>query len=95
VDGGSESFTVALPAVVTTQQGLNEPRYPTLPNIIKARKKEMRRHSLASFGVKPKLKVLKVENQVKQRRRSILDGKDAAVAAKQLVDLLRNEAGVL
>ena len=51
VDGGSESFTVALPAVVTTQQGLNEPRYPTLPNIMKAKKKELRRVPLKDYGV--------------------------------------------
>ena len=46
VDEGSESFTLELPAVVTTQQGLNEPRYPTLPNIMKSKKKEMRKESL-------------------------------------------------
>lgn len=39
VNEGSETFTLELPAVVTTQQGLNEPRYPTLPNIMKAKKK--------------------------------------------------------
>ena len=41
VDEGSESFSLELPAVITTQQGLNDPRYPTLPNIMKARKKEV------------------------------------------------------
>ncbi len=96
VDQGSESFRMPLPAVVTTQQGLNEPRYPTLPNIMKAKKKEMRRETLASFGVVPKLKVLNAEVQVKQRRRTILDGKkDAAQAAGELANLLRNEARVI
>ncbi len=95
VDGGSESFQMPLPAVVTTQQGLNEPRYPTLPNIMKARRKELRRDSLDSFAVTSKLKVLGVGVQVKERRRRLLDGKDANGAAVQLVDLLRNEAGVL
>ena len=96
VDQGSESFSVALPAVVTTQQGLNEPRYPTLPNIMKAKKKEMRRETLASFGVVPKLRVLSAEVQVKQRKRTILDGKkDAAQAAGELANLLRNEARVI
>ena len=94
-DAGSESFTVSLPAVVTTQQGLNEPRYPTLPNIMKAKKKELRRESLESYGVQPKLKVVSAEVQVKERRRTILDGKDAGVAAKQLVALLRDEARVI
>jgi electron transfer flavoprotein beta subunit len=95
VDAGKESFTMALPAVVTTQQGLNDPRYPTLPNIMKAKRKEMRKLALADFGVTAKLKVLSTEVQVKERKRKILDGKDAAVAAAQLVDLLRNEARVI
>lgn len=96
VDSGSESFSVSLPAVVTTQQGLNEPRYPTLPNIMKAKKKEMRRETLESFGVTPKLKVLHAEVQVKQRRRTILDGKkDVTQAAVELANLLRNEARVI
>ncbi len=95
VDGGSESFSVPLPAVVTTQQGLNEPRYPTLPNIMKAKKKELRRMPLADFGVSAKLRVAGVEVQVKERRRNIFDGKDASAAAARLVDLLRNDAGVI
>src|SRR6204780_5717211 len=53
VDGGNESFAVALPAVVTTQQGLNEPRYPTLPNIMKSKKKEIRKETLETYGVAP------------------------------------------
>ena len=94
-DAGSETFSLAMPAVVTTQQGLNEPRYPTLPNIMKARKKELRRDALESFGVQPKLRVVNAEVQVKERRRHMLDGKDAAAAARQLVELLRNEAKVI
>src|SRR6202453_3477023 len=95
VDGGSESFIVPLPAVVTTQQGLNEPRYPTLPNIMKAKKKELRRVPLADYGVSAKLKVVGVEVQVKERRKNIIDGKDVTAAAAQLVNLLRHEAGVI
>jgi electron transfer flavoprotein beta subunit len=95
VDGGSESFAVALPAVVTTQQGLNEPRYPTLPNIMKAKKKELRRVPLSDYGVSAKLRIVGVEVQVKERRRNIIDGKDAGAAAAKLVDLLRHDAGVI
>lgn len=95
VDVGSETFSVALPAVVTTQQGLNEPRYPTLPNIMKAKRKELRRDTLASYAVKPKSRVLHSDVQLKERRHQMLDGKDAGTAAKQLVDLLRNEARVI
>jgi electron transfer flavoprotein beta subunit len=94
-DEGSESFEVALPAVVTTQQGLNEPRYPTLPNIMKSKKKEIRKETLETYGVMPKLKVNGVEIQVKERLKKILDGKDAAGAAAQLVKMLREEAGVI
>jgi electron transfer flavoprotein beta subunit len=95
VDAGSETFTIPLPAVVTTQQGLNEPRYPTLPNIMKAKKKELRRVPLGDYGVSPKLKIVGVEVQVKERRRNIIDGKDASAAAAKLVDLLRHDAGVI
>ena len=95
VDAGSESFQLALPAVVTTQQGLNEPRYPTLPNIMKARRKELRRDSLDSYQVSSKLKVLSSGIPPRERRRTVLDGKDADGAALQLVDLLRNEARVI
>ena len=94
-DAGSESFALRLPAVVTTQQGLNEPRYPTLPNIMKAKKKELRRDVLESYGVQPRITVLSAEVQSRQRRHRILDGKDAGAAATQLVALLRNEARVI
>jgi electron transfer flavoprotein beta subunit len=95
VDAGSETFAVDLPVVVTTQQGLNEPRYPTLPNIMKAKKKELRKEPLEQFGVTPNLKLLRSEIQVKKRLNKVLDGKDAHAAASQLVDLLRNEARVI
>jgi electron transfer flavoprotein beta subunit len=95
VDTGSESFTVALPAVVTTQQGLNEPRYPTLPNIMKSRKKELRRDALATYAVQPKLKLLTSQVQLRQRQRIMIDGKDALAAARRLTDLLRNQARVI
>lgn len=94
-DDGSESFELPLPAVVTTQQGLNEPRYPTLPNIMKSRKKEVRKETLDSFGVTPKLQVAGAEIQVKERLKKILDGKDAPAAAAQLISLLRQEARVI
>lgn len=95
VDAGKESFAMALPAVVTTQQGLNDPRYPTLPNIMKAKRKEMRRVPIEDFGVTAKLKVVSTEVQVKERRRKRIDGKDATVAAAELFGLLRNEARVI
>ena len=95
VDSGSESFTLTLPAIVTTQQGLNEPRYPTLPNIMKAKKKELRRDSVDMYAVTPRLKVLDTEVQVKQRGRKMISAKDIPAAATELVHLLRTEARIL
>ncbi|MGH9615206.1 MAG: electron transfer flavoprotein subunit beta/FixA family protein [Acidobacteriaceae bacterium] len=92
---GRESFSVPLPVVITTQQGLNEPRYPTVPNIMRAKKKELRVEALEQFDVDAKLKILGVEVQVKPRLNKILDGKDSTAAAAQLVELLRNEARVI
>src|SRR5580698_4809556 len=95
VDEGSETFTLELPAVITTQQGLNEPRYPTLPNIMKSKKKELRKEPLDQFDVTPNLKFNGAEIQIKNRLNKIIDGKDVQAAAVQLVDLLRNEARVI
>ena len=94
-EDGSETFSVELPTVITTQQGLNEPRYPTVPNIMKAKKKELRVETLEEFHVGPKLKFLSAEVQAKARLHKILDGKDAPAAAAELVRLLRNEARVI
>jgi electron transfer flavoprotein beta subunit len=95
VDEGSESFRVPLPLVVTTQQGLNEPRYPTVPNIMKARKKDLRQETLDRYQVAPTVRVVSAEIQVKTRMRRIIDGKDASSAASQVVSFLRNEARVI
>jgi electron transfer flavoprotein beta subunit len=95
VDEGSETFTLDLPAVVTTQQGLNEPRYPTLPGIMKAKKKEIRKESLDRFAVVPTVTFERAEIQVKARKLKILDGKDPQAAAAELVHLLRDEARVI
>jgi electron transfer flavoprotein beta subunit len=94
-EDGSEMFRVQLPMVLTTQQGLNEPRYPTVPNIMRAKKKELRVETLEKFQAVPKVKVLGAEVQAKTRLHKILDGKDAATSAAELVELLRDEARVI
>jgi electron transfer flavoprotein beta subunit len=94
-DNGAESFELQLPAVITTQQGLNEPRYPTLPNIMKSKKKEIRKMRIETFGVVPKVKLLRERIQAKERLKKILDGKDAPAAAAQLIQSLRYEAKVI
>ncbi len=63
VDGGLQTIELKLPAVVTTDLRLNEPRYASLPNIMKAKKKPLDKKAPADFGVdvSPRLKVLKTE----------------------------------
>ncbi|MGJ7609993.1 MULTISPECIES: electron transfer flavoprotein subunit beta/FixA family protein [unclassified Variovorax] len=91
VDGGMETLTLTLPAVITTDLRLNEPRYVTLPNIMKAKKKTLDIFKPEDLGVdvKPRLKTLKVSEPPK-RGAGI---KVADVAA--LVDKLKNEAKVI
>lgn len=91
VDGGLETVSVALPAVVTTDLRLNEPRYVTLPNIMKAKKKPLETVKPEDLGVDvaPRLKTLKVSEPAKRSA----GVKVADVAA--LVDKLKNEAKVL
>ena len=94
IDDGSEGFSVELPAVVTTQQGLNEPRFPTLPNIVKARKKELRVELLE--GVTPLVSTVKMELQSRARQRNIIvAGDDPAAAAATVAAVLRKEIKVL
>jgi electron transfer flavoprotein beta subunit len=96
VDDGKETVSVKLPAVITTQQGLNEPRYPTLPNIMKAKSKPLEKKSLSDFGVgSSKVSVVSQEIQERARLGKLIDGKDAVAAAEQLVRLLHDEAKVI
>jgi electron transfer flavoprotein beta subunit len=90
VDGGLQTISVKLPAVVTTDLRLNEPRYASLPNIMKAKKKPLDKRSPADLGVDiaPRLEVLKTEEP---------GGRKAGVkvgSVAELVDKLKNEAGV-
>lgn len=91
VDGGLETVSLKLPAVVTTDLRLNEPRYASLPNIMKAKKKPIDTLSPADLGVDttPRLVTLKVEEPAKRKAGIKVDG----VAA--LVDKLKNEAKVI
>ena len=91
VDGGLETLSLSLPAVITTDLRLNEPRYVTLPNIMKAKKKTLQVFKPADLGVDvtSKIKTLKVSEPPK-RGAGI---KVADVAA--LVDKLKNEAKVI
>jgi electron transfer flavoprotein beta subunit len=91
VDGGLETISIGLPAIITTDLRLNEPRYVTLPNIMKAKKKTLETLKPEALGVdvKPRLATLKVVEPPKRKA-------GVKVAdAKALVDKLRNEAKVI
>ena len=91
VDGGLETISVKLPAVITTDLRLNEPRYASLPNIMKAKKKLIDQTSPAELGVDPsiRLEILKVAEP--PQRESGVKVEDVA----DLVDKLRNTAKVI
>ncbi|WP_101049125.1 electron transfer flavoprotein subunit beta/FixA family protein [Macromonas nakdongensis] len=91
IDGGLETLSVTLPAIVTTDLRLNEPRYVTLPNIMKAKKKPLENVKPEDLGVDvtPRLKTLKVAEPA--GRKAGIKVPDVAT----LVDKLKNEAKVL
>ena len=91
VDGGSETLSISLPAIITTDLRLNEPRYVTLPNIMKAKKKQMDIFKPEDLGVDvtSRIKTLRVSEPPKRSA----GVKVADVAA--LVDRLKNEAKVI
>jgi len=91
VDGGLETISVKLPAVITADLRLNEPRYVTLPNIMKAKKKPMETLKPDALGVdvRPRLTTLKVEEPPKRKAGAKVPD------AKTLVEKLRNEAKVI
>ena len=91
VDGGLETVQVKLPAIITTDLRLNEPRYATLPNIMKAKKKQLDtfKPDELSVDVAPRLKTLKVEEPPKRK------GGVKVADVKELVAKLKNEAKVI
>ncbi|MBT4161666.1 MAG: electron transfer flavoprotein subunit beta/FixA family protein [Gammaproteobacteria bacterium] len=91
VDGGLETVTVKLPAVITTDLRLNEPRYASLPNIMKAKKKPIDTYTPEDLGVDvaPRLKTLKVTAPPERAGGIIVE------TVEELVDKLRNEAKVI
>jgi electron transfer flavoprotein beta subunit len=91
VDGGLETLSFPLPGIVTTDLRLNEPRYASLPGIMKARKKELKEIEVGSLGVDvaPKVKVVKMEPPPKRQA-----GKKVA-SVEELVNLLHTEAKVI
>jgi electron transfer flavoprotein beta subunit len=91
IDGGLETVALKLPAIMTTDLRLNEPRYASLPNIMKAKKKPIEQVAPDALGVDvaPRLITLKVEEPAKRQ-----GGKKVA-SVEELVDKLKNEARVI
>jgi electron transfer flavoprotein beta subunit len=91
VDGGLETVELKLPAIVTTDLRLNEPRYAKLPDIMKAKKKQLDIVEPATLGVDftPRLQILKVAEPAKRKGGIKVESVDA------LVDKLKNEAKVI
>jgi electron transfer flavoprotein beta subunit len=91
VDGGLQTVDLKLPAIVTTDLRLNQPRYASLPNIMKAKKKPLDEKAPSDFGVDvtPRLTVLKTE-EPQGRKAGVKVGSVA-----ELVDKLKNEAGII
>ena len=91
IDGGLETLTAEMPAVITTDLRLNEPRYASLPNIMKAKRKPLEELSLEELGVvvETKVNTLKVESPPERQEGVKVETVD------QLVDKLRNEAKVI
>lgn len=91
IDGGAQTVKLALPAIITADLRLNEPRYASLPNIMKARKKPMEKITPADLGVDmtPRLSVVSVTEPPERKAGIKLD------SAAELVSRLRNEAKVI
>jgi electron transfer flavoprotein beta subunit len=91
VDGGLEVLSMPLPAVITADLRLNEPRYASLPGIMKARKKELKEIPIADLGADttPRLKVLKMEPPPKRQ------GGRKVESVQELVQVLHSEAKVI
>ena len=91
IDGGLETLTIKIPAVVTTDLRLNEPRYASLPNIMKAKKKPIDAKAVEEWGVdaSPRLEILNVTAPAKREAGVIVEN------VAELVDKLQNEAKVL
>lgn len=99
IDGGTETIDLSLPVAITAQKGLNEPRYPSVAGVMKAKKKELKTLSLADLAlsasdVAPRMKVNQISLPAPRQGGRKIPG-EAAQAAKELARLLREEAKVL
>ena len=100
IEGGDEKVETGLPAIVSCEKGLNEPRYASLPGIMKARKKEIRRKSLADLGFTEapggsRSRILKWLSLPKGGECRMVEAEEVGDAVKELLRLLREESKVI
>jgi len=103
IEGGVLTMETSLPALFTTQKGINEPRYASLPGIMKAKKKPLDTKTISELGIDPsevgtagaKAKVVSMKLPPERKPGKIIEADSAAAAAAELVKLLRNEAKVI
>ena len=91
IDGGLQTVNLNMPAIITTDLRLNEPRYASLPNIMKAKKKPIDQKTPEDFGinVSPRVNILKVIEPPKRQAGIKVE------SIEELVEKLKNEAGVI
>jgi electron transfer flavoprotein beta subunit len=97
IEGGSEIIEVSLPAVITAQKGLNEPRYPSMKGIMKAKKKPMEKTTAADLGLsdlEAKVQALAYSLPKPREAGKVIEG-EAPEAAKELARLLHEEAKIV
>lgn len=100
VEGGTMDIEAPLPVLMTTQRGLNEPRYASLPGIMKAKKKKIDTRSAADLGIEsedlsPKVVVKAMQTPVERKGGKIIEGESVDAKVAELVRLLRDEAKVV
>jgi electron transfer flavoprotein beta subunit len=100
VEGADEVVETSLPAVISCQKGINVPRYPTLPNIMKAKKKEIKAMALQDIGMTkdgltPSTTAVEVSLPAQRSAGKLVDGETPADMAAKLARLLREEAKVV
>jgi electron transfer flavoprotein beta subunit len=100
IEGGDESVETSLPAIISCEKGLNEPRYASLPGIMKAKKKEIRKKTLADLGFnglpgEVRSTIVRWVPLPKSTGCKMIQAEEARDVAKELVRLLREEAKVI
>jgi electron transfer flavoprotein beta subunit len=94
VEGGKETIALSMPCIIAAQKGLNEPRYPSLPNIMKAKQKPI--EEVTPADVSSRTTVVKMDKPDKKRVGKIINADGGAqAAAAELVKLLHEEAKII